>query len=185
MKHMNIVVSVIIAGAVLVAAYAVGLLVRHMRTPDGRLESAAVAPTEDPAALKARVAQQSPGGRNASGADSNLPAEVQRQREQMLEKMKNMTEEEKRRFVEQEVRNRFSAADGRGGSRKISPEEREKMLQKWKSLSEGQKRAFDARAAEPEPAPEGPPQAPANAGSATTQQSPQPGGSEPNKAGQE
>ena len=101
----------------------------------------------------------------------------------MLEKMKNMTEEEKRRFTEEQVRTRFSAAGGRGQSRKMSPEERAKMLEKWQTLSEEEKRAFGARIAESEPAPGQPPQPPANAGTTPAQQSPGSGGSEPNKAG--
>lgn len=103
MKHMNIVVSVIIAAAILVAAYAVGLLVRHARTPDGQLESAAVTPIESPATLKARVAQQLPGGGSAGAADANLAARSQQEREQMLERMKGMTKEEKQRFTMEEA----------------------------------------------------------------------------------
>jgi len=180
MKHMNIVVSIIIAAAVLVAAYAVGLLVRHARTPD----SHAVLVTEDSAAFKARVAQQLPGGSSARGADGNLPAEIRQQREQMLEKMKTMTEEEKRKFTQEQVRNRFSAAGRKGRSRTLSPDELAKMMQKRQAMSEEERRAFDARMEESQPAPGEPPQAPSIVESPTTPRSPEPGGSEPNKAGQ-
>lgn len=109
MKHANIVVSIVIAAAVLVAAYAVGLLVRHARTPD----RPRAVETEDLTAFKAQVAEQSPGGVNAAGADANLAAQLQQEREQMLQKMKNMTDEEKRRFTKEQVLNRFSAAAGK------------------------------------------------------------------------
>ncbi len=183
MKHMNIVVSVIIAAAILVAAYAVGLLVRHARTPDGQLESAAVTPIESPATLKARVAQQLPGGGSAGAADANLAARSQQEREQMLERMKGMTKEEKQRFTMEEARKHFGAGGTRSEPRKMSPEEREKMLQKWQRMSEEEKRASDARPAESEPAQGEPPQAPANAEGTATQQSSEPNGAEPNKAG--
>ncbi len=113
MKHMNVVITVIIAAAVLVAAYGVGLLVRHARTPD-RQSGPAGTLTENPAILKMRLAQQSPGGRLAGSADSNQAARIQQERALMLEKTKNMTKEEKRRFMEEQARDRFSAASGKG-----------------------------------------------------------------------
>jgi hypothetical protein len=180
MKHMNTIVSVIIAAAILVAAYGVGLLVRHARTPSGQHERAAVMPTESPAAIKARIAQQLPGG-SARGGDSKLSAEVEQKNRQMLEKM---TDEEKRRFTEEQVRSHFSGA-GKGRYRNMSPEEREKMQQKWQRMSEEQKRLLDARTVGSGPAPGVPPQPAAGAGSAPTPQKSAPGGSEPNKAGQE
>jgi len=167
MKHMNIVISVIIAAAVLVAAYGIGLLVRHARTPDRPLTPAGA---ESPAALKTRLAQQSPGGRLAGAADSNEAARIQRERAQALEKTKNMTKEQKRRFMEEQAVDRFSAASSKGRSRKLSPEEREKA-------------AFGTRIALPEPVQGQPPQAPAEAGSTAAPQSTEPNNSEPNKAG--
>ncbi len=170
MKHMNIVVSVIIAAAVLVAAYGVGLLVRHARM-DGQLTA-----TESPGARKAGMGRHSP-------ADSNLAAQTRQKREQMLEKVKTMSPEEKRRLMDEQVRSRFDAG-GKGQSHKMSPEEREKIAEKWQSLSEqGKKGAADARIAESKPASSEQTQAPANAEGAVTPESPDPGGSEPNKAG--
>jgi len=196
MKYMNIAVSVIIAAAVLIAAYAVGLLVRHARTHDRQPGPPAVTTNEDPATVKAMMEQQRPGGRRASTADANMPAQVKAKREEMAKKMKNMTEEEKRRFTEEQVRSHLGPAGGRGRFRELSPEERQKIMQRWQTLSGEDKKAFEAQMGmSPEAAGE-PPQAPSDAKDTTTQQNPEqtseqgagpgPGqsDSEPNKAGQ-
>lgn len=195
MKYMNIVVSVIIVAAVLVAAYAVGLLVRHARMHDRQPGPPAVA-TEDPATVKAMMEQQRPGGRRASTADANMPAQIKAKREEMAEKMKNMTEEEKRRFTEEQVRSHLGAAGGRGRFRELSPEERQKIMRQWQALSGEEKKAFEAQMGMSQEATGEPPQAPSDAKGTTTPQNPEqnseqnpgpsPGqsGSEPGKAGQ-
>ncbi len=149
MKHMNIVVSVIIAAAILVAAYAVGLLVRYART-SGQSGSAVAVPIENPAALQSKVAQQSPGGRPAGGADANLAAKARQESERMREQMKGMTKEQKQRFTTEQARKRFGAG-ARSGPRKISPEEYERLLQKTQRTVAPQKEAANVGTAESEP----------------------------------
>ena len=139
MKHMNIVVSVIIIAAVLVAAYAVGLLVRHIRTQNNRSGSLAASVAEDAATLQARAEQQIPDARRSRRDEGPTPEQIRQQREQLLEKMKTMTEEEKRKYTEEQVRKRFSAAGDKGQSRKMSPQERERMMQKRRILPEEEK----------------------------------------------
>jgi hypothetical protein len=172
MKHMNIVVSAIIIAAVLVAAYAVGLLVRHIRTQNNQSGSLAASVAEDAATLQARTEQQAPGGRRPRRAEGPTPEQIRQEREQLLEKMKTMTEEEKRKYTEEQVRKRFSAAGDKGQSPKMSPQERERMMQKRQILPEGEK---PQTAGTQPPASGGDP----NAAQQTPTQT-----SEPNKAGQ-
>jgi hypothetical protein len=168
MRHMNIVVSVIIIAAVLVAAYAVGLLVRHIRTQNNPSGSLAASVAEDAATLQARTEQQAPGARRPRRAEGPTPEQIRQEREQLLEKMKTMTEEEKRKYTEEQVRKRFSAAGDKGQS----PKERERMMQKRQILPEGEK---PQTAGTQPPASGGDP----NAAQQTPTQT-----SEPNKAGQ-
>lgn len=158
MKHMNVVVSVIIIAAVLVTAYAVGLLVRHARMHD---RQSGLVTNED---FKAKVAQQLPGERYPRGTDANMAAQIRQQREQKLEEMKHMTKEEKHRLTEEEVRKRFSAA-AKGQTGELSPAEREKMRQQVRPEDANQAPA--TRTGEPQ-----------NPG-----QTPGQGDAEPNKAG--
>jgi hypothetical protein len=148
MKHMKIVVSVIIIAAVLVAAYAIGLLVRHARMNDK--QSGQNTGAEE---LQTQMGQQSPGGRYPHAADEKTLKQVKQQREQMLEKVKNMTEEEKRQFIDKQVRDRFSVSGGRGKSRKMSPEDREKLMQKAQAMTEEEKKALGTQSPEPQASP--------------------------------
>jgi hypothetical protein len=137
MKHMNIVISAIVIAAVLIAAYAVGLLVRHARTHNDQSGSLAASIAED-AALQAKAGQQAPGSRRPH-QEGPTPEQVRQQREQLLEKMKTMTEEEKRKYTEEEVRKRFGTGD-RGPSRKLSPQERERLMQKRRQMLPSEKK---------------------------------------------
>jgi hypothetical protein len=179
MKHMNIVVSVIIIAAVLVAAYAVGLLVRHARMHDNQ---SGLAATED---FKAKMGQQMPGERYPRGADGNTPAQVRQQREQMLEAMKHMTDEEKHRFTEEQVRKRFGA--GKPRVHEMSPKQRAETVRQ-QVVPEDANQAPKAQKGEPQTTAGQQPQTTPNPGNTATPQKPEQtpgqGGSEPKKAGQ-
>jgi len=195
MKYMNIVVSVIIAAAVLVVAYGVGRIVRHARMQDKQPGPSAITAADDPATMKAMMDKQRPGGQAGSTADPNLTAKLKAEREKMLEKMKNMTEEEKRRFMEEQVRSHVGATGGRGRFRELSPDERNKITRQWQTMSDEEKKAFQAQTGM-SPEADKPPQTPSEASGTTTQQKPDPsseenpgpspeqGGSEPGKADQ-
>ena len=195
MKYMNIVVSVVIAAAVLVAAYGVGLLVRHARMHDRQSGPSALTAMNDPATVKAVTDKQRPGGQAGRAADPNLAAKTKAEREKMLEKMKNMTEEEKRRFIEEQVRGQVGHAGDRGKLRELSADERAKIMSKWQTMSEEEKKAFQTRM-ERSVEPGNPPQTPPETSGATPQEtpnqssepkpepSPEPSGSEPGKADQ-
>jgi len=173
MKHMNIVVSAIIIAAVLVAAYAVGLLVRHARMHG--LSGPTAAET-----FKAQVVRQMPGGRYPRGADGNTPAQVRQQREQTLEKMKHMTEEEKHQFTEEQVRKRFGA--GKPRVHEPSPKEVARTTQQRQIQLQDANQAPAASKGEPQTTAGQPPQTAPNPAPPATQQkpeqTPQPGGSE-------
>lgn len=179
MKHMNVVVSAVIVVAVLVAAYAVGLLVRHARM--GNSPSGLTA-TQD---FKAKVDRQMPGERHARAADGNTPEQIRLQRVATLEKMKHMTEEEKRRFTEEQVRKRFGA--GKPRTHEMSPKERAEMVRQ-QILPDDANQAPAAQKGESQTTSGQQPQTTPNPGNTTTQQkpgqTPEKGGSEPNKAGQ-
>jgi hypothetical protein len=195
MKYMNIVVSIVVAAAVLVAAYGVGLLVRHARMHDKQSGPSAIAAADDPAAVKAMMDKQRPGGQAGHATDPNLTAKLKAEREKMLEKMKNMTEEEKHRFIEEQVRSHVGGTSGRGRFRELSPEERDKIMRKWQTMSEEEKKAFEAQTGM-SPEAGNSPQTPSEVSGTTTQQKPdqssgqspgpssEPGGSEPGKADQ-
>ncbi|MBN1506740.1 MAG: hypothetical protein JW955_07835 [Sedimentisphaerales bacterium] len=141
MKHMNIVISAIVIAAVLVAAYAVGLLVRHVRTQNDQSGLLAASVAEDAAARQAGAEQQAPGVKRARRAEGPTPEQVRQQREQLLEKMKTMTEEEKRKYMEEEVRKRFGTNRGKGQSRALSPQDQERTLQKRRQIHLGEQKS--------------------------------------------
>lgn len=139
MKYMNAIVSVIIAAAVLIAAYAIGLLVRRARIPDSPPGTAA-APNEvttDP-----RMALPLPGRIPARSDDAEARATIRQQQEELLAKSKNMTEEEKQQFREQ-IRSRVTPPGARRRLRGLSEEDRERMLQSWQNMSPQQREALD------------------------------------------
>jgi hypothetical protein len=140
MKYTNVIVSILIVAAVLVAAYAIGLLVRQARMEDVQPQASVVEHT-DTADTEAKmgIERQLPGARPAQPLES--PAQLKDKREQTVKAMSNRTEEEKRQLTTKQVRSRFSAA-GKGRNRNLSPGEREKVMQKWQSLSEEEKQAI-------------------------------------------
>jgi len=169
MKHMNIVVSIVIAAAVLVVAYGVGRLVRHART-DRLSGPSAVTATDDPATVKGMMDKQRPGGQAGRTADPNLAAQAKAEKEKMLEAMKNMTEEEKHRYIEEQVRSQVGGTGNRKQLRELSPEERAKIMSKWQAVS-GDKKTIQTPAGSPPKAGE-PAQTPSDGSDTTTQEKP-------------
>jgi hypothetical protein len=97
MKHLGVLVFVIGAAAVLVAAYAVGLLVRQARMPDVEPPSQEMAEpntvtSEDALAANRRI------GRRSGELTEEEKAAARRQRAEELAGMQNLTEEEKQQF---------------------------------------------------------------------------------------
>ncbi len=135
MKQMSTVTTVIIAAAVLVAAYAIGLLVREIRMGH--------APTgEDVAVLEHGVDPHRPGTGEPRSVKAPNPSETREERAKALKKMSNLTEEEKQRFRDQ-VRESVSPS---GEERNRSPmmKQREEMMQKLQTMSPEERKAFEA-----------------------------------------
>ena len=144
MKLSNTVVSTIVIAAVLLSVCVVGLLIRQARTGRSEREPQTVAEANDTASQpKMATSLREPGARQTRD-DAEQRARVKKEREQVLEKMGSLTEEEKQQFRER-IRQRFSSQ--RAGSQwtNLSPEEREQMLQKWQNVSEEQRKAALAR----------------------------------------
>ncbi len=119
MKHLNIAVFAIVAVAVLVMAYGVGLLVRQARTPD------VVAPSQ-PVAEPNTACQPDPvaASRQRIGQGRAEPTEAEKaaleqKRAEQLARMRNMTEEEKQEF-RNSIRRQVTG-DGESQGRRSGP----------------------------------------------------------------
>jgi len=120
MKSSNTVVTIVVVGAVLVAAYAVGLLVRQARTGDS--SSSSPSATE---ANEARIREETAKLTHEPGAQKKKDleqarAELKEKRAEALAKMESATEEEKARFREQ-IRERFTAQPDQKAALKPRP----------------------------------------------------------------
>ncbi len=105
MKLSNTVVSAIVIVAVLVSAYALGLLIRQARTGGSRVQA--------PAEVNTAVASHGPGeGRTKDTPEER--AKIKDQKAQALEKMKAATPEEKQKFREQVRQQMGSRPPGKG-----------------------------------------------------------------------
>jgi len=115
MKLSNTMVSVIVIGAVLVSAYAIGLLIRQVRLGSQ---------SEAPAAETTDVAARRPGPDAAPPKDTPAErAQVKEKKAQMLEKMGELTKEEQEQFKDKVIK---QVGGRRGGkpSGGLTPEER-------------------------------------------------------------
>ncbi len=149
MKQMNTVTTVIIMAAVLVAAYAIGVLVREIRM--GRIPAGS-----DVTVLDRGTIPPGPGTGRTGAVKPADPEEIRKEKEKVLKKMSNLTEEEKERFKAQ-VRDSVVPS---GSERDRNPvlKERDKRMQRWKSMSDEEKKAFEAQMkerAEGAPQPQG------------------------------
>ena len=144
MKHANTVVFVIVAAAVLLTAYGVGLLIRQARMSHVEPDRQTVAAPNDTAPSEAMAEDYGPGrGRRQRSVDED-PAKVKQQRAEMLEKMSNLTEEEQEQF-RQQVRRRFSSSGSGNPAVDLEREKRQQMFQKWQTMSEEEKQALRAQ----------------------------------------
>lgn len=181
MKYFSTVATGIVAVAVLLAAYAVGLLIRQARIRGFQPQGQAVAAPNDTAAAKAAVESHGPG-----------PEKVQRdetkeEEADVPEKTSNLAEEGKGPSGAR-GRDRLGGKGGRGRFANLPPEEREKMRLKWQDMSEEERQAYRAKMeASSRTRREARQEATSDASeseSATTEQSGEESGSEPNEADQ-
>ena len=138
MKSINIIVSVIVVAAVLLAAYAVGLFIRQGRIENQRDELRTVDAPGETARSEAAVGDAQPGPSHVRRSADVDPKQIKEARARQLEKMDNLTEEEKQEFRER-IRSRFGSSKR---FQNMPPAEREKMVEKWQNMSDEEKRAF-------------------------------------------
>ncbi|MHC4521172.1 MAG: hypothetical protein ACYTAS_21465, partial [Planctomycetota bacterium] len=139
MKQANIVSTVILVAAVLVAAYAVGLLIRQARMETPELEQVAAEPN-DPNAPEAVGASRRIGQRRQPPTEEER-AKAQEERAEKLAEVSDLTDEEKQQRLAA-MRQQFrSGRGGEGQVTRLSPEE----LAKVKDMTEEERRAFRAR----------------------------------------
>jgi len=163
MKASNAVVSVIVIAAVLVAAYALGLLIRQARTG-----SSHVSPVRE---VNDTVVAPRTGPRAASTKDS--PEERTRLKEEKakaIEKMNSSTEEQKEKFRSQ-VRKQVGGGRSGQGLPNVSPEQQQTRKTKAQRQSETGQKPADTNS----PTPQG--------DGTSTKPSTDKAGSEPGKAG--
>jgi uncharacterized membrane protein YcjF (UPF0283 family) len=105
MTQRDTVIMVVKIAAVLIVACLIGLLIRQARIRHLDREATA----RQKALAEKAITQQSPGGRRPVD-DQKRRAELQKQRDQARETVNKMTDEEKAKMVENEVRSRMGAS---------------------------------------------------------------------------
>jgi len=142
MKFADTVVSIIIMAAVLLSAYAVGLVIREVRTsavapqPQVVAEANDVAAEPEIAALAGRSAEQT--------TDVPTLAVAVNEPMQTAAKADQSSPKKDKPFRD----GAYRRADGRRGGnalRALSPQAREQMRQRWESMSDEQRQEFKAR----------------------------------------
>jgi len=144
MKHLNVIASVILAAAVLLAAYAIGRLVRQARIVAPEPQPQLVAEPDEPNDQEAVIASR----RIAQGRKEPTPeerAKIKEARAEKLAQMSNLTDEEKLQLRD-EWREQLRSRRGEPGRvPRLSPEELEQISQRWHEMSDEEKQAFRAR----------------------------------------
>ena len=142
MKFADTVVSIIIMAAVLLSAYAVGLVIREVRTgtvgpqPQVVAEANDAATEPETAALAGRSAEQTTDVPTLA-VEVNEPMQTAAKPDQSSPK-------KDKPFGD----GAYRRADGRRGGNKLralSPQAREQMRQRWESMSDEQRQEFKAR----------------------------------------
>jgi len=137
MKFADTIVSVIIISAVLLSAYAVGLVIREVRTGSVQPQPQIVAEANDVAAQPQVAAMAS--------RSAGQPTDVPKQAAEVNEPMQTAAEPD---LSLQKNRPPKGAASGRRGGntlRALSPREREQIRRRWESMSDEQRQEFKAR----------------------------------------
>ena len=144
MKQANIVASVILAAAVLLAAYAIGRLIRQARISRPEPQPQVVAEPNDANDRDAVTA-----GRRINRRRKELTPEekaaLQAERAAKLEQAKNRTEEDKLKLRDEMRQQLRTKRRERGGVPRLSPEELASISRRWPTMTEEEKAAFRAR----------------------------------------
>lgn len=145
MKRSSTAVTVIVAAAVLLASLGIGLCIREVRLRHESIEpGSASTPGDEPVVTAPRP--ERPGRRMDREISAEDREKLKQQRAEMMERMANMSEEEKEAFRAQ-MRERFSRRPQRGarGFRDLPPDEAARFRERWENMSEEERQAFRAR----------------------------------------
>ena len=142
MKFAETIVSIIIMAAVLLSAYAVGLVIREVRTGTVAPQPQIVAEAND-VATAPQVAALAGG---STGQTTDVSTQAVEVNEPMRTSAKPDQSSPKKDGPFRD--GAYRRADGRRGGntlRALSPREREQMRRRWESMSDEQKQEFKAR----------------------------------------
>ncbi len=135
MKHINVIASIILAAAVLLAAYAIGRLIRQSRMDKPAPETVPVASPNDVRELEAVRP-----GPPVSPADEQTKqeerAQLKEQRAAKLAEMEKLTDEEKKQKRDQWREQLRSKRGGPTHVPHLSPEEMEQIKNQLAGMSE-------------------------------------------------
>ena len=144
MKHLDVIASVVLAAAVLLAAYAIGRLVRQSRLEKGESPSPAIAQPNEAATPDAAEAALPPNRRRPEPTPEER-AEIKAERAETLAQVSSLTDEEKLQLRD-DMRQRLRSRSGKPGRvPRLSPEELETLSRQLAEMTEEEKRAFLAR----------------------------------------
>jgi len=147
MKKASALITVIIAVVVLLVALGVGFSVKKYRVHRAQAEPSEEQVQTEPQQPDPRAALPGEGARSrTSGPTVEEKAKIQGERAQMNERLKNMSEQERREFMAErsgqfEGRRRPEGQSGRRpGGMGMSDEERQKMRERYENMTEGGRR---------------------------------------------
>lgn len=143
MKQQNILVSVILAAAILLSAYAVGLLIKHTRPSESQPQAQSITEPNGVSVLEPVVAE--PGGdRRSTGPTREDRARLKEERAKQLAELENLTEEQKAQLRD-EMRARLTSQPNRDRYPKMTAEQEAWLGQRWPELSADQREAINQR----------------------------------------
>ena len=138
MKRASVVASVILAGAVLLAAYAVGRLIRQARLDIPETPAQRVVEPNDFNMPEAMTASR----RIYQKREDPTTEELAKRKQERVEKLaarKNLTEEEKQQFHDEIRAALRSKRREPGRIPQLSPEELKELSRRWPEMSEEEK----------------------------------------------
>ena len=142
MRFADTIASIITISAVLLSAYAVGLLIRYVRTGTTLPQTRVVAEADGVAAQPKAAALAG----HSTGQMANVseqPAEANEPMKTAAGPDRSMQNDEK--LSKSETRRRTDGRRGDKALRALSPREREQMRQRWESMSDEQRQKVKTR----------------------------------------
>ncbi len=142
MKQGNLVVSLVLAVAILAGAYGLGLVIRHARTGDW--QSQPVAEANAVAAMPKLQSEPRIGRAKPEPTPEPLAAEKEQEAEQLAQ-AEDLTEQQKQERREA-LRAELSVGKRQPGRLPhLSPEELKDIREKWPQMSEEERQAYRAK----------------------------------------